>query len=152
MLAWHELLTDLAWHEILHWHFRPSQNRKWITAKWLTHGKQLQEVVVWGKLENPLLATHFNIFWIKKQAFTHDCHLNGPSLAQKIHCDKILFSHTRRWYRFLFLSFFLSFFVSLFFVFMLCYVIYFVIINFCKKCFLSIVLFFTIIIYYYYFY
>ena len=53
MLAWHELLTDLAWHEILHRHFRSSQNRKWITAKWLTHGKQLQEVVVWGKLENP---------------------------------------------------------------------------------------------------
>ena len=36
MLAWHESLTDLAWHEILHRHFRPSQNRKWITAKWLT--------------------------------------------------------------------------------------------------------------------
>ena len=53
MLAWNELLTDLAWHEILHRHFRPLQNRKWITAKWLTHGKQLQGVVVWGKLENP---------------------------------------------------------------------------------------------------
>ena len=32
---------------------------------------------------------------------------------------------------------------------MLCYVIYFVIINFCKNCFLSIILF---IIYYYYYY
>ena len=38
MLAWHESLTDLAWPEILHRHFRPSQNRKWITAKWLTQG------------------------------------------------------------------------------------------------------------------
>ena len=45
--------------------------------------------------------------------------------------------------------FFLSFFVSLFFVIMLCYVIYFVMINFCKNCFLTIVLF---IIYYYYYY
>ena len=53
MLAWHELLTDLAWHEILHRHFRPSQSLKWITAKWLTHGKQLQEVAVWGKLKKP---------------------------------------------------------------------------------------------------
>ena len=40
------------------------------------------------------------------------------------------------------------FFIFRFYV-MLCYVIYFVIINFCKNCFLSIVLF--IIIYYYYF-
>ena len=64
MLAWNELLTDLAWHEILHRHFRPLQNRKWIIAKWLTHGKQLQEVAVWGKLKKTLLATHFNIFWL----------------------------------------------------------------------------------------
>ena len=44
--------------------------------------------------------------------------------------------------------FFLSLYVSLFFV-LYCYVIYFVIVNFCKNCFLSIVLF---IIYYYYYY
>ena len=44
--------------------------------------------------------------------------------------------------------FFPSLFVSLFFVFMLCYVINLVTINFCKNCFLSIVLF---IIYYYFF-
>ena len=53
MLAWNELLTDLTLHEILHRHFRPLQNRKLITAKWLTHGKQLQEVAVWGKLKKP---------------------------------------------------------------------------------------------------
>ena len=53
MLAWNELLTDLAWREILHPHFRPLQSRKWITANWLTHGKQLQEVAVWGTLKNP---------------------------------------------------------------------------------------------------
>ena len=27
---------------------------------------------------------------LKKQAFTHYCHLHGPSLAQQINCDKIL--------------------------------------------------------------
>ena len=45
-----------------------------------------------------------------------------------------------------------SFFLSFFFVFMLCYVIYFAIINFCKNCFLSIVLLLLIIIIYYYYY
>ena len=53
MLAWNELLTDLAWHEILHRHFRPSQSRIWISDKWLTHGNQLQEVALWGKLKKP---------------------------------------------------------------------------------------------------
>ena len=27
----------------------------------ITHGKQLQEVAVWEKLETPLLATHFHV-------------------------------------------------------------------------------------------
>ena len=73
-------------------------------------------------LKNPLLATHFIIFWIQKQAFTHYWHLHGPSLAQQINCDKILFSHTRRWYKFLFLNYF---FIFLFFsfLFLLFYVI-----------------------------
>ena len=71
-------------------------------------------------LKNPLLATHFIIFWIQKQAFTHYWHLHGPSLAQQINCDKILFSHTRRWYKFLFLNYF---FIFLFFSFFLFYVI-----------------------------
>ena len=112
MLAWNELLTDLAWHEILHRHFRPLQNRKWTTVKWLTHEKQLQEVALWGKLKKKtLLATHFNIFWIQKQAFTHYCHLHEPSLSQQIliGCDKILFSHTQRGYQFLFLYYFIIF-------------------------------------------
>ena len=50
---------------------------------------------------------------------------------------------------FFFLSFFLCFFIFRFYD-MLCYIIYFVIINFCKNCFLSIVI--VIFIYYYYFY
>ena len=73
-------------------------------------------------LKNPLLATNFIIFWFQKQAFTHYWHLHGPSLAQQINCDKILFSHTRRWYKFLFLNYF---FIFLFFsfLFLLFYVI-----------------------------
>ena len=72
-------------------------------------------------LRNPLLATHFNIFWIQKQAFTHYCRLHGPSLAQKVICDKILVSHTLRWYEFLFLyfSFFFCFCFSLLFYFII---------------------------------
>ena len=116
MLAWNELLTDLAWHEILHRHFRPSQSRKWITAKWLTQGKQLQEVAVWRKLESPLFATHFNIFEFRSK----------PSLLSVIrmeqinnnlfNCAKILFSHTRKWF---FLNYFFIF--RLFFTLSFCY-------------------------------
>ena len=82
---------------------------------------------------------------------TGDCHLNGPLLAL---CKKFIATK----YCFLILGddtsffFFLSWFVSLFFVFMLCYVIYFVIINFCKNCFLSIVPFIIIYYYHYYYY
>ena len=68
-------------------------------------------------LKTPLLATHFNIFWIQKQTFTHYCRLHGPSLAQKIICDKILVSNTLRWHEFLFLYF--SFFFSLLFCFII---------------------------------
>ena len=89
-------------------------------------------------LKNPLLATHFILFWIQKQAFTHYWHLHGPSLAQQINCDKILFSHTRRWYKFLFLNYFFIFLFFSFFV-ILCY---FVIISFYKNFFIIIILFF----------
>ena len=89
-------------------------------------------------LKNPLLATHFIIFWIQKQAFTHYWHLHGPSLAQQINCDKILFSHTRRWYKFLFLNYFFIFLFFSFFV-ILCY---FVIISFYKNYSIIIILFY----------
>ena len=89
-------------------------------------------------LKNPLLATHFIIFWIQKQAFTHYWHLHGPSLAQQINCDKILFSHTRRWYKFIFLNYFFIFLFFSFFV-ILCY---FVIISFYKNYFIIIILFY----------
>ena len=90
-------------------------------------------MVVWGKLENPLLATHFNIFWIYKQAFTHYCHLHEPSLDQQILivCDKILLSHTQRGYQFLFLDYFIIFNFFL---------LFYVIINFHKNYFIIIII------------
>ena len=97
-----------------------------------SHGKHLQEVAVWRKLENPLLATHLIYFEFRSKPSLITVIWMDPLSPKKNYCDKILFSHTRRWYQFLFLS--------LFFVFMLCYVIYFVIINFCKNCFLSIII------------
>ena len=39
-LNFSNLITDSAWHGILHWHFRPLQNLKWVTAKWLTRSWQ----------------------------------------------------------------------------------------------------------------
>ena len=92
---------------ILHRHFRPSQSRKWITAKWLTHGKQLKEVAVWGKLENHPPRDPFKyIFEFRsKLSLDHYCHLHKPLLAEQINRDKILFSHTRRWYQFRFINF-----------------------------------------------
>ena len=109
--------TDLAWHElvILHRHFRPSQSRKWITAKWLTHGKQLKELAVWGKLENhpPHNPFQYIFEFRSKPSFDYYGHLHKSLLAQQINRDKILFSHTRRWYQFLFLNFFFCYFTLL---------------------------------------
>ena len=82
-------------------------------------------------LKTPLLATHFNIFWIQKQTFTHYCRLHGPSLARKIICDKILVSHTLRWYEFLFLYF-------SFFLFCFCFsLLFYFIINVYKNYFIN---------------
>ena len=47
----------LAWHDILHRHFRPSQSRKWLTRKWLTQDKQLQEISTSKLLKEPLNRT-----------------------------------------------------------------------------------------------
>ena len=131
MLASHELFTDLAWHEILHRHFRPSQSRKWITAKWLTHGKQLKELAVWGKLENhpPHNPFQYIFEFRSKPSFDYYGHLHKSLLAQQINRDKILFSHTRRWYQFLFLIYI---FIFIFYFFLLFYVI----VNFYKNYFI----------------
>ena len=136
MLAWNELLTDLAWHEILHRHFRPLQNRKWITAKWLTHGKQLQEVAVWGTLKKkkpssrPILI-YFE-FRSKPSLITVICmnpHLPNKfkSVATK-YCFLILRADT--------CFFFLI--ISLFFI--VFFFKFYVIINFYKKYFIIIIL------------
>ena len=45
----------------------------------------------------------------------HGKHLQEAGLCE-LHCDKLLFSHTRRWYQFLFLSFFACFFIFRFYV------------------------------------
>ena len=60
-----------------------------------------------------LPATHFNIY-LNLESSLHSiitviC--KKTLLAQQINRDKILFSHTRRWYQFLFLNFFLLFYV-----------------------------------------
>ena len=134
MLAWNELLTDLAWHEILHRHFRPSQSRKWITDKWLTHGNQLQEVAVWGKLKkNPSsqpILIYFE-FRSKPSLITAIC-MNPHSP------NKFQFVATK--YCFLILdTSFLYLIISLFFVFFFFWFFY-VHINFYKNYFIIIIL------------
>ena len=133
------LITDLAWHEILHRHFRPSQSLKWITAKWLTHGKQLQEVAVWGKLENPLLARPILIYFEFR---------SKPSLITVIcmdpHSPNKLFATN---YCFLILEDDTSFFfliISLFFVFFFILLFYAILLllNFTKTMLLLLLFYF----------
>ena len=111
------LITDLALHDILHVHrhFRPSQNRKWLTAKWLTHGKQLQEVAVWVKLENHPPGDPF--YRSKPSLITVIC--MDPHSPNKLFGTKYCFLILED--EFLFLShFFLSFlFLLLFYVILL---------------------------------
>ena len=135
MLAWNELLTDLAWHEILHRHFRPLQNRKWITAKWLTHGKQLQEVAVWGKLKNPPSSRPILIYFefrSKPSLVTVICmNPHSPNKFQFVatkYCFQLILREDT--------SFFFLI-LSLFFVFPL---LFYVIINFYKNYFWIIIL------------
>ena len=68
---------------------------------------------MWVKLKNPPPRYPFE-YILNLEANPHSL-LSFPwTLAPQIICDKILFSHTRRWYEFLFLYFFLfRFFVIL---------------------------------------
>ena len=102
------------------------QSCKWITVK--RHGKQLRGVAVWGKLETPPPRDPYYILIL--EANLHSLLSFAWTLAPQIICDKILFSHIRRWFQFLFLYFFL-------FRFFFCY--FTVVINFYKN-------------YYYYFF
>ena len=119
MLAWHELLTDLAWHEILHRHFRPSQGRKWITAKWLTAWQTRPILIYFEFRSKPSLIT----------VICMDPHSPNKLFATK-YCFLILRDDT---------SFFFLI-ISVFFVFLLFYAIlsYFVIVNFYKNYFIII--------------
>ena len=90
---------------------------KWINGKWLTHGKQLQAVAPWGKLENPPPRDPFQyILNLEARPYSF-LSFAWTSLAQQINCEKILFSHTPRWTdtRFFFLIRFLNFFFFLLF-------------------------------------
>ena len=122
MLAWHELLTDLAWHEILHRRFRPSQSRKWITAKWLT-AWQTRPILIY--------------FEFRSKASLISVICMDPHSPNKLYATR---------YCFLILGDDTSFFfliISVFFVFLLFYAIlcYFLIINFYKNYFFIILLF-----------
>ena len=95
------------------------QNHKWITAKWLTHGKQLQEVAVWGKLKNPPSSRPILIYFEFR---------NKPSLVTVI-CmnphspNKFQFVATKYCFQLILReddSFFFLI-ISLFFVLFLCY-------------------------------
>ena len=116
MLAWNEVLTDLAWHEIL---------------------TDISD----HRLENPSPrnASRPILIYIEFSGkLSLGCH---SAVAQQINCDKILFSHTRRCYQFLFLFFFLfRFYVMLCYLF--CYYKsvyknYFIIIFFFHKNYLK---------------
>ena len=122
MLARHEILTDLAWHEILHRHFRPSQSRKWITAKWLTAWQTRPILIYFEFISKPSLIT----------VICMDPHSPNKLFATK-YCFVILGDDT---------SFFFLI-ISVFVVFLLFYAIlcYFVIINFYKNYFIIIILF-----------
>ena len=98
MLAWHKVIVHI------------SDYRQMIKL----HGKQLQEVAVRGRLENPISSRPILIYFEFREK---------PLLITVICVDphshnKILFPHTRRW-----CSFF--FFIYLSFVFMICFAILF---------------------------
>ena len=84
---------------------------------------------LWEESFNP---PPYDPFYSEFRAFTHYCHLHGPSLAQQINCNKILFSHTGIW---LLVSFSLYFFIFCFFL--LFYVIL-LFVNFYKHYFIRI--------------
>ena len=90
--------------------------QNWWERSWCLHGKQLQDRrdscvrKAWKPSSSRPISIFFNL-----EAFTHYCHLHGPSLAQQINCHKILFSHIRRWCQFLFPNQISWFFVVLLF-------------------------------------
>ena len=136
MLAWNELLTDLAWHEILHRHFRPLQNRKWSIAKlWqtITRGGCVRKA--WKPPSSRPILIYFE-FRSKPSLITVIC--MDPHSPNKLFATKYCFLILRDDTSFFFLI------ISVFFVFLLFYAIlcYFVIISFYKNYFIIIILFY----------
>ena len=122
MLVSHELLTDLAWHEILHRHFRPSQSRKWITALWMINSWQTWGGCVrkvWKTPSSQPILFYFE-FRSRPSLITGICmdpHSPNKSIATK-YCFLILGDDTS--FFFLIISlFFFSFLFLLFYVILL---------------------------------
>ena len=122
MLAWNELLTDLAWHEILHRHFRPSQSRKWITALWMINSWQTWGGCVrkvWKTPSSQPILLYFE-FRSRPSLITGICmdpHSPNKSIATK-YCFLILGDDTSLFFLIISLFFF-SFLFLLFYVILL---------------------------------
>ena len=133
MSPWNELLTDLAWHDILHRHFRPLQNRKWLTAKWLTYGKHYKRWLceeAWKPRSSRPILIYFEfrskLHSLLSFAWTLTRPTNFNLLRQNIvfsHSERIPVSFSRLFHYF-------SFFCVLFYV----------VINFLKNYFIIIIL------------
>ena len=120
MLAWHKVLADI------------SDYRQMLKL----HGKQVQEVAVRRRPENPISSRPILIYFEFR---------GKPSLITVICVDphshnKILFPHTRRSYSFFF-------FIYLFFVFMMCYVILFSLLLLIFTKIIQIIIFIIIILF-----
>ena len=100
----------LAWHEILHRHFRPSLSRKWITAKWLNCMANNYKRWLWKPPSSQLILIYFE-FRSKPSLITVIC--MDPFLPNKLigtkYCFLILRDDTS--FFFFFLSFSLLFYV-----------------------------------------
>ena len=122
MLAWNELLTDLAWHEILHRHFRPSQSRKWITALWMINSWQTWSGCVrkvWKTPSSQPILLYFE-FRSRPSLITGICmdpHSPNKSIVTK-YCFLILGDDTSFFFSIISLFFF-SFLFLLFYVILL---------------------------------
>ena len=122
MLVSHESLTDLAWHEILHRHFRPSQSRKWITALWMINSWQTWGGCVrkaWKTPSSQSILLYFE-FRSRPSLITGICmdpHSPNKSIATK-YCFLILGDDTSLFFLIISLFFF-SFLFLLFYVILL---------------------------------
>ena len=95
------LLPSWRWRSPLSKRFGYPLTTKLMRAKLVLTWQIITRGSCVRKAWKPSSSSPISIF-LNLEAFTHYCHLHGPSLAQQINCQKILFSHIRRWYQFLF--------------------------------------------------